>query len=55
MSQWGECSEAALRCTRFTAKLCLTGSVTLVHGNLEVRIFGFEIVGRVRHASQHRH
>lgn len=38
MSQWVECSEAALRCTRFTVKLCLTGSVTLVHGNLKMRI-----------------
>lgn len=33
-----ECAEAALRCTRFTVKPCLTGSVTLVHGNLEMRI-----------------
>lgn len=38
MSQWVECSEAALRRSRFTVKLCLTVSVTLVHGNLEMRI-----------------
>lgn len=27
-----------LRCTRLTLRLCLTGSVTLVHGNLKMKI-----------------